>query len=140
MRGISLFGFCFEFLQFRGFVLCQPHCASRISTLYLSFEYRLAFLAFKMITSDSVQQQVTAVLPLNGTPARVVEARASPPVGRGKHSSARAASSYRNLPYTYPRIPRPAIRQGNIPRVALDSQFQVNASHVQKPLSLVSAS
>ncbi|KAH9177170.1 hypothetical protein EDB89DRAFT_2064794 [Lactarius sanguifluus] len=91
-----------------------------------------------MITSDSVQQQVTAALPLNGTPARVVEARASPPVGRGKHSSTRAPSSYRNLPYTYPRILRPAIRQGNIPRVALDSQFQVNASRVQKPLSLVS--
>ncbi|KAH9044994.1 hypothetical protein EDB83DRAFT_1566679 [Lactarius deliciosus] len=91
-----------------------------------------------MITSDSVQQQVTEVLPLNGTPARVVEARALPPVGRGKHSSTRAASSYRNLLYAYPRIPRPAIRQGIIPMVALDSQFQVNASHVQKPLSLVS--
>ncbi|KAH9034059.1 hypothetical protein EDB85DRAFT_2144550 [Lactarius pseudohatsudake] len=91
-----------------------------------------------MFTSDSVQQQVAAVLPLNGTPAWVVEARAPPPVGRGKHSSTRAASSYQNLPYTYPRIQRPAIRQGNTPRAALDSQFQVNASHVQKPLSLVS--
>ncbi|KAI9430819.1 hypothetical protein H4582DRAFT_1350456 [Lactarius indigo] len=127
----------FEFHQVRGFVLCQPHCATPIPTLYLSFKYRLAFLSFKMITPDSVQQ-VNAVLHLNNTSTQVVEARASPPMGRGRHSSTRAASSYQNLPYTYPRIPRPVTRQGNTPRVALDSQFQVNASHVQKPLSLVS--
>ncbi|KAI9435410.1 hypothetical protein H4582DRAFT_2059344 [Lactarius indigo] len=90
-----------------------------------------------MITPDSVQQ-VNAVLHLNNTSTQVVEARASPPVGRGRHSSTRAASSYQNLPYTYPRIQRPVTRQGSTPRVALDSQFQVNASHIQKPFSLVS--
>ncbi len=90
-----------------------------------------------MITSNSVQQ-AAAVLPLNNTPAQVVEARAPPPVGRGKHSSTRAACQ--NLPYIYPRIPRPVIRLGNTLKATLDSQFQVNASHVQKPLSLVSVS
>ncbi|KAI9461919.1 hypothetical protein BJY52DRAFT_1257584 [Lactarius psammicola] len=88
-----------------------------------------------MVTPDNVQQGVAAFSP-NDTPAQVVEARAPPPVGRGRRSSTRTACQ--NVPYTYPRIPRPVIRQRNTPKATLDSQFQVNASHVQKPLSLVS--
>ena len=68
-------------------------------------------------------------------PAVPLEARTPPPVRR---ISTRATCQ--NLPYIYPRIPRPVIRQGNTPKATLDSQFQVNASHIQKPFSLVSVS
>lgn len=81
-------------------------------------------------------QQAAAVLPLSNASAQMVEARTPLPVGRGTHSSTRSACQ--NPPYTYPRIPRPVIRQGNTSKATLDSQFQLNASHVQQPLSLVS--
>ncbi|KAF8263145.1 hypothetical protein EI94DRAFT_619193 [Lactarius quietus] len=78
----------------------------------------------------------TAVVPLNNIPTQITEARAHPPLGRGIYSSTRSACQ--NQPYSYPRIPRPVTRQGNTPKATLDSHFQVNASHVQKPLSLIS--
>jgi hypothetical protein len=128
----------YEFLlQFRGyFPASRPACcfppAFRISTLYYPFEHRLVFLYFKMIAS-------TATIPrLENTPAQIAEARALPPMGRGKPSPTRAA--YQNPPHTYPRIPRPVLRQGNTVKATFDSQFQGNASHVQRPLSLVSVS
>ena len=81
---------------------------------------------------------VPTLTSFNSTPAQISETRALPSVGRGKRSSTRAACQ--NLSYSYPRIPRPVLRQGNNPKATLDSQFQVNASHVQRPLSLVSVS
>jgi hypothetical protein len=128
----------YEFLlQFRGyFPASRPACcfppASRISTLYYPFEHRLVFLSFKMIAS------IATIPRLENTPAQIAEARALPPMGRGKPSSTRAA--YQNPPHTYPRIPRPVLRQGNTVKATFDSQFQGNASHVQRPLSLVSVS
>ena len=85
-----------------------------------------------MITSAA------AVLPLDHAPPQIAEARDPPPMGRGQHHSTRAACQ--NLPHTYPRIPRPVVRQGNASNATPNSQFQVNASQVQKPLSLVSVS
>ncbi|KAN0141987.1 hypothetical protein V8E53_000449 [Lactarius tabidus] len=83
---------------------------------------------------------IASVAPIprfDSTPARIAEARAPPTMGRGKPSSTYAA--YRNPPHTYPRIPRPVLRQGNTLKATPDSQFQVNASHVQRPLSIVSS-
>jgi hypothetical protein len=81
---------------------------------------------------------VAPIPPFDNTPARIAEARAPPTMGRGKPSSTYAA--YRNPPHTYPRIPRPVLRQGNTLKATPDSQFQVNASHVQRALSIVSVS
>ena len=127
--------FFFDMHSFSSFVglVSASHTARCItthtSTPYHLFEHRLVFRSFKMNTTAA------AVSPLNITPVQIVEARTPPPVRR---ASTRAA--YQNLPYTFPRIPRPAIRQGNTPKANFDSQFQVNASHVQKPFSLVSVS
>ena len=106
---------------------------SRISSLYHSSEHRLVLLSLKMITTSTA-----ANLPLNNNFSQIAEARNPPPMGRGRHPFTRAPSQ--KIPFTYPRIPRPVVRQGNAPKATLDSQFQVNASHIQKPLSFVSVS
>ena len=79
---------------------------------------------------------VAAIPRLDKTPAQMAEALGPPPMGRGKTFSTHAAGQ--NPSHTYPRILRPVLRKGNTVKANPDSQFQANASLVQRPLSLVS--
>ncbi|KAI0255607.1 hypothetical protein BJV78DRAFT_1279345 [Lactifluus subvellereus] len=86
-----------------------------------------------MVTSDRAQQATTN-LPPSSNLVQAVEARCLPRADRGAPS---IRTAYQNLPSPHPRIPRLVFRHGKGPRSPLDSQFQVNASQVQKPLSLI---
>ncbi|KAH9954715.1 hypothetical protein BC827DRAFT_1241516 [Russula dissimulans] len=101
---------------------------------------KLAFLSHKMIagTPDRPRpHQATESLPLTVTPVRERDGQDLPHVKasvKTKHST-HVARQY--APPPCPRIPRLVSRYAKYETPAVDSQFQVNASHMQRPLSLV---
>src|SRR5712672_3198430 len=83
-------------------------------------------------------QQAAESLPLTVTPSREREGQSLPHVRtsvRANTHPTRVALQY--APPPCPRIPRLVSRYAKCDPPAVDSQFQVNASHVQKPLSLI---
>ncbi|KAH9968570.1 hypothetical protein BJV74DRAFT_868202 [Russula compacta] len=96
---------------------------------------RLALLSYKMATPCRIRtQQATENLSLSVTPVQATEAQSFSRVGRDAHPS---RPSFQNSSPSHPRIPRPVLRYGKSTTSTLDSQFQVNASQVQRPLSLI---
>src|SRR5579863_5327917 len=88
-----------------------------------------------MVPSNRVPtQQVTESLPLSVAQIEAREAQSLPRVRRAAHPT---RTTFQNASVSYPRIPRLVSRYAKSATSALDSQFQVNASHVQKPLSLI---
>jgi hypothetical protein len=85
-----------------------------------------------MATPDRIRtHQVTESLPPNIAPIQAGETQNLPRLRRDVYST-------RNAPSSYPRIPRLVSKNAKSTTSTLGSQFQVNAGHVQKPLSLIS--
>ncbi len=83
-----------------------------------------------MSTPDRIRaHQVTESLP-NIAPIHAGETQFLSRMRRDVHST-------RNAPPSYPRIPRLVSKNAKTASSTLDSQFQANASQVQKPLSLI---
>jgi hypothetical protein len=87
-----------------------------------------------MVTSHRVQQ-ATSSLPLGNNIVQTAEAPTS--LSRVDRDARSIRPASQGLPSQYPRIPRFVSKHERGPRSPLDSQFQVNASQVQKPLSLI---
>jgi hypothetical protein len=88
-----------------------------------------------MVTSDRVPtQKATESLPFSVAPVQAGEPQSLPRVRRDVHPT---RPTFQNASPSYPRIPRLVSRYAKSATPNLDSQFQVNASHVQKPLSLI---
>src|SRR6266567_4113560 len=84
-----------------------------------------------MATPDRIRiHQVMESIPPNITPIQARETQNLPCLRRDAYST-------RNAPPSYPRIPRLVSKNAKSATSTIDSQFQVNASHVQKPLSLI---
>ena len=85
-----------------------------------------------MATPDQIRtQQATERIPLSIALIQAGETQNFSRVTRDAHPT-------RNTPLSYPRIPRLVSKSAKSARSSLDSQqFQVNASRVQKPLSLI---
>ena len=84
-----------------------------------------------MVTPDRLRtHQVAESLPLSMAPIQAGEIQTLSRVRRDPHST-------QNTPLSHPRIPRLVPKSAKPAMSTLDSQFQVNASHVQKPLSLI---
>ena len=84
-----------------------------------------------MVTPDRIRNhQVTERLPLGVAPAQVGGTQNLSRVARDAHPT-------RNTPLSYPRIPRLVSKSAKSAVSSLDSQLQVNASHVQKPFPLM---
>ena len=84
-----------------------------------------------MATPDHIRtHQVTERLPPNIAPIQAGETQNLPRLRRDVYST-------RNAPTSYPRIPRLVSKNAKSATSTLDSQFQVNAGHGQKPLSLI---
>ena len=88
-----------------------------------------------MVTSDRVPTpKATESLSLSVAPVQAGEPQSLPRVRRDVHPT---RPTFQNASPSYPRIPRLVSRYAKSATPNLDSQFQVNASHVQKPLSLI---
>jgi len=83
-----------------------------------------------MATPDRIRtHQVTESLPPNIAPIQAGETQNLPRLRRDVHST-------RNTPPSCPRIPRLVSKNAKSATSTFDSQFQVNAGHVQKPQAL----
>src|SRR5260221_369206 len=88
-----------------------------------------------MVVPDRVPtQQATESPALSVAPVQSREAQTHPRMRRDVQST-RATSQHASL--SYPRIPRLVSRYAKSTTPTRDSQFQANASHVQKPISLI---
>ena len=84
-----------------------------------------------MATPDCIRTHpVTETLPPNIAPIQAGETQNLPRLRREAYST-------RNAPPSYPRIPRLVSKNAKSAMSTLDSRFQVNAGHVQKPLYLI---
>ena len=98
------------------------------------YPYRLPFLSLpirRMATPDCIRaHQVTGSFPPNIAPIQAGETQ-------NLLRLRRDAYSLQNAPPSYPRIPRLVSKNAKSATSTPDSLFQVSASHLQNPLSLI---